>query len=68
MDKTLFSPLSMPVQLKNDCVYVLDETSLPWREEYLEVKTLNDALKILSEMKTRAFGQVLLFFLYLCTF
>ncbi|MDY6863041.1 MAG: hypothetical protein SV062_08635 [Thermodesulfobacteriota bacterium] len=65
MDKKLSSPLSVSVHLKDGCIYVLDETSLPWEEKYLKVKTLNDALKILSEMKTRAFGQVLLFF-YVC--
>jgi methylthioribose-1-phosphate isomerase len=46
-------------------ISVLDETKLPWEETYIEVKTLDDALQALGQMKTRAFGQVLLFF-YTC--
>jgi len=34
-------------------------------ETYIEVKTFDDALQVLGQMKTRAFGQVLLFF-YTC--
>jgi len=59
------SPLAFPVRFKNNTIYVLDETRLPFEEIYIEVKDLNDALKVLGEMKTRAFGQVLLFF-YTC--
>ncbi len=61
----MHSPLSFPVQLRDNKISVLDETKLPWEETYLEVKTLNDALRVLGQMKTRAFGQVLLFF-YTC--
>jgi methylthioribose-1-phosphate isomerase len=46
-------------------ISVLDETKLPREETYIEVKTLDDALQALGQMKTRAFGQVLLFF-YTC--
>jgi methylthioribose-1-phosphate isomerase len=60
------TPLAFPVRLQvEDTIYVLDETALPFEETYIEVKTLDDALKVLSQMKTRAFGQVLLFF-YMC--
>lgn len=59
------SPLSFPVRLQGDTISVLDETKLPLEETYLEVKTFDDAVRALGQMKTRAFGQVLLFF-YTC--
>jgi len=59
------SPLSLPVRLQGHTISVLDETKLPLEETYIEVKTLDDALQALGQMKTRAFGQVLLFF-YTC--
>ncbi len=59
------SPLLAPVRLDGNRIFVLDETALPFREDYLEVKKLDDALWILGEMKTRSLGQVLLFF-YCC--
>lgn len=59
------SPLLFPVKLVDDKIIVLDETQLPFKEEYLEVKNLKEALGVLEKMKTRAFGQVLLFF-YCC--
>jgi methylthioribose-1-phosphate isomerase len=59
------SPLSFPVQLQGNTISVLDETKLPMEETYIEVRTLDDAVIALGEMKTRAFGQVLLFF-YTC--
>jgi methylthioribose-1-phosphate isomerase len=51
--------------LHGNTITVLDETKLPLEETYIEVKTLADALQALGQMKTRAFGQVLLF-LYTC--
>ncbi len=59
------SPLLFPVKLKEGKISVLDETALPFREDYIEVKSLDNALRVLKDMKTRAFGQVLLFF-YAC--
>ena len=59
------SPLLFPVYYKDMTIFVLDETSLPFHQHYEEVKTLQDALLVLKDMKTRAFGQVLLFF-YSC--
>ena len=47
---------------------VLDETLLPFREQYIEVEDLDKALWVLGSMKTRAFGQVLLFFYSCCLF
>jgi methylthioribose-1-phosphate isomerase len=61
----MHSPLSFPVRLHGNTIYALDETRLPLEETYIEVKTLKDALEVLGQMKTRAFGQVLLFF-YTC--
>jgi methylthioribose-1-phosphate isomerase len=59
------SPLSFPVRLQEKTISVLDETKLPLEETYIKVKNLDDALEVLGKMKTRAFGQVLLF-LYTC--
>ena len=59
------SPLCLPVRLEGQTIYVLDETRLPLEETYLEVNSVADALEVLGQMKTRAFGQVLLF-LYTC--
>ncbi|MBN2119835.1 MAG: hypothetical protein JW734_02100 [Candidatus Omnitrophica bacterium] len=56
------SPLLFPVRLKDKSIFVLDETGLPFKEEYIEVSGLDDALGVLKEMKTRSLGQVLLFF------
>jgi methylthioribose-1-phosphate isomerase len=61
----MHSPLAFPVQLRQNTISVLDETKLPLEETYIQVKTLKDALQALGRMKTRAFGQVLLFF-YAC--
>ncbi|MFH1771614.1 MAG: hypothetical protein ABH872_02250 [Candidatus Omnitrophota bacterium] len=59
------SPLLYPVRLENNIIYVLDETQLPFKEDFIEVKDLDKALWVLSGMKTRSLGQVLLFF-YCC--
>jgi methylthioribose-1-phosphate isomerase len=59
------SPLLFPVRLENNKIIVLDETALPFKEEYIEVVSLDQALWVLSSMKTRSLGQVLLFF-YSC--
>lgn len=61
----MYSPLAFPVRLQKRTISVLDETKLPREEAYIAVKNLTDALKVLGQMKTRAFGQVLLFF-YTC--
>jgi len=61
----MYSPLSFPVRLQENTIYLLDETKLSFEETYIEVRNLKDALKALGQMKTRAFGQVLLFF-YAC--
>jgi methylthioribose-1-phosphate isomerase len=57
-----FSPLFWPIQLKGNTLYILDETALPHKLTYIKVKTYQEAAKAIKEMKTRAFGQVLLVF------
>jgi methylthioribose-1-phosphate isomerase len=59
---TVPSPLFEPVLWEGDGFKILDETLLPSRTEYIEVRTLPQALAAVKEMKTRAFGQVLTFF------
>ncbi|MBU1121279.1 MAG: hypothetical protein ABIH71_03820 [Candidatus Omnitrophota bacterium] len=59
------SPLLFPVKLEGSQIRVLDETQIPFKEEYITVDTLGKALWVLSAMKTRSLGQVLLFF-YSC--
>jgi len=59
------SPLLFPVSIDGEKIKVLDETSLPWKEDYILVENLEDSLRVLSEMKTRSLGQVFLFF-YSC--
>jgi len=59
------SPLLFPVKLKDDTIFVLDETLLPFKEEQIKVIDLKGALTVLKEMKTRSLGQVLLYF-YSC--
>ncbi|MEW6008389.1 MAG: S-methyl-5-thioribose-1-phosphate isomerase [Candidatus Omnitrophota bacterium] len=54
------SPLFWPVQLKGNIIYVLDETSLPFKLSYIKIKDYKQAVKAIKEMKTRAVGQVLL--------
>jgi methylthioribose-1-phosphate isomerase len=59
------SPLLFPVKLKDDTIFVLDETLLPFKEEYIKVISVDEALTVLKGMKTRSLGQVLLYF-YSC--
>ncbi len=57
-----FSPLFWPIKLKGRTLYILDETKLPHKLVYIKAKTYLAAVKAIREMKTRAFGQVLLVF------
>jgi len=56
------SPLFEPVLWQGEGFKILDETLVPWRSEYIEVRDPAEALRAVKEMKTRAFGQVLTFF------
>lgn len=58
------SILFHPVRYKGSHLEVLDETLLPKRQEYIKVRNLAKAQYVLSTMKTRAFGQVLLFYYF----
>jgi len=53
------SPLFWPAQLKGKTLLVLDETKLPFKTGYIKVTTAKQAIKVIREMKTRAFGQFL---------
>jgi methylthioribose-1-phosphate isomerase len=54
------SPLFWPIKLKNSTILCLDETVLPAKLIYLKVKDLKGAIKLIKDMKTRAFGQALM--------
>ena len=53
------SPLFWPAKMKNGVLEVLDETQIPNRLHYIKVKNARDAVKVIHDMKTRAFGQFL---------
>jgi len=58
--KTKFSPLFWPIKLKDNTIYILDETLLPFKEKYIKAKNYLQACSAIRQMKTRAVGQVLL--------
>ena len=53
------SPLFWPARLEGKILFVLDETLLPQKLHYIKVKSVSDAVKVIRDMKTRAFGQFL---------
>lgn len=53
------SPLFWPAYMKEDVLYVLDETLVPSKLKYIPVKNVKAAVAVIREMKTRAFGQFL---------
>jgi methylthioribose-1-phosphate isomerase len=55
------SPLFIPALWEGSQFKVLDETLLPWKVEYITITDVSQALEVVREMKTRAFGQVLTF-------
>ena len=55
------SPLFEPVLWHADGFKILDETQVPEKLEYIEVKEVAQALDAVRDMKTRAYGQVLTF-------
>ena len=57
-----YSPLFWPIKLKNKAVYILDETALPAKLTYIKAADYKQTCRAISEMKTRAVGQVLLVF------
>lgn len=62
------SPLFWPIKLTNNVIFCLDETALPKRLVYLKAKSLPQAISLIANMKTRAFGQVLIsYYIFLMT-
>lgn len=53
------SPLFWPAYLKDKTLYVLDETLIPQKLKYVAVQNTDDAVAVIRQMKTRAFGQFL---------
>jgi len=53
------SPLFWPAHVKDNVLYVLDETLVPAKLKYISVKNVKGAVAVIREMKTRAFGQFL---------
>lgn len=61
-------PLAWSVYIKDDKVLILDETKLPEETVYLAVSNDLEAARAITEMKTRAFGQLLtVFYTFLLT-
>lgn len=56
------SPLFWPIKLKDNTIFILDETALPQRLTYLKVKDYKQACLAIKKMKTRSVGQVILVF------
>ena len=66
--KMQLPPLAWPVYDEGDVFYILDETRLPEEKVYLKAGSYLDAVRAISGMQTRAFGQVLtLFYAFLIT-
>lgn len=53
------SPLFWPAYIKGKTLFVLDETLVPSKMNYIPVKNVKDAVEVIRGMKTRAFGQFL---------
>ena len=53
------SPLFWPARLKGNVLLVLDETLIPQKLHYIKVKNTKQAVEVIRQMKTRAFGQFL---------
>jgi methylthioribose-1-phosphate isomerase len=53
------SVLFWPVFLKDETLWILDETLIPKSVTYIKVKDYTGAIEAVVEMKTRAFGQFL---------
>ena len=53
------SPLFWPASLKGKVLWVLDETQIPSKLTYIKVRNTKEAVNVIRQMKTRAFGQFL---------
>ena len=59
INKIKETPLFWPVKFKGSTLFVLDETLIPQKMHYIEVKNASQAITVIRQMKTRAFGQFL---------
>jgi methylthioribose-1-phosphate isomerase len=53
------TPLFWPAYMKDGVLHVLDETLIPAKVKYIPVKNTKEAVAVIRDMKTRAFGQFL---------
>lgn len=53
------SPLFWPAKYEKGVLWVLDETLIPKKIKYIKVTKPDQAIKVIRDMKTRAFGQFL---------
>ncbi|MBN1869598.1 MAG: S-methyl-5-thioribose-1-phosphate isomerase [Candidatus Omnitrophica bacterium] len=53
------SPLFWPASMKGNALWVLDETRIPQKLHYIQVRNVREAVNVIRQMKTRAFGQFL---------
>lgn len=53
------SPLFWPARFDGQILHVLDETLIPKKLHYIKVKSADEAVTVIRDMKTRAFGQFL---------
>lgn len=53
------SPLFWPARFDGTILHVLDETLIPKKLHYIKVKSADEAVQVIRDMKTRAFGQFL---------
>ena len=53
------SPLFWPAKIEGNTLHVLDETLIPSKVKYIPVRSTKEAVEVIRQMKTRAFGQFL---------
>ncbi len=53
------SPLFWPAKIRGGVLKVLDETLIPEKVVYIDIKNTREAVNVVRQMKTRAFGQFL---------
>jgi len=56
------SLLFWPIKLKNNTIFILDETLLPQKIKYIKAKNYTECCRAIRQMKTRAVGQIILVF------
>ncbi len=53
------SPLFWPAEFRGEVLHVLDETLIPRKLQTIKVRNVAQSVKVIRDMKTRAFGQFL---------